>query len=60
MPASEALIPRQRGTAGTAEPGQQTKGEPDGDGNATVAIAAVFPGWLTLWLAALGDMGATA
>lgn len=24
-----------------------------------VAIAAVFPGWLTLWLAVLGDMGAT-
>jgi Cd2+/Zn2+-exporting ATPase len=24
-----------------------------------VAIAAVFPGWLTLWLAVLGDMGAS-
>ena len=24
-----------------------------------VAILAVFPGWLTLWLAVLGDMGAT-
>ncbi len=24
-----------------------------------LAIAAVFPGWLTLWLAVLGDMGAT-
>ncbi len=25
----------------------------------TVAILAVFPGWLTLWLAVLGDMGAS-
>jgi Cd2+/Zn2+-exporting ATPase len=25
----------------------------------TLAIAAVFPGWLTLWLAVLGDMGAS-
>jgi len=24
-----------------------------------IAVAAVFPGWLTLWLAILGDMGAT-
>jgi Cd2+/Zn2+-exporting ATPase len=24
-----------------------------------IAIAAVFPGWLTLWLAVLGDMGAS-
>lgn len=24
-----------------------------------IAIAAVFPGWLTLWLAIMGDMGAT-
>jgi Cd2+/Zn2+-exporting ATPase len=24
-----------------------------------VAIAAVFPGWLTLWLAVLGGMGAS-
>lgn len=24
-----------------------------------LAIAAVFPGWLTLWLAVLGDMGAS-
>ena len=24
-----------------------------------VAILAVFPGWLTLWLAILADMGAT-
>lgn len=24
-----------------------------------IAIAAIFPGWLTLWLAVLGDMGAT-
>jgi len=24
-----------------------------------VAILAVFPGWLTLWLAVLGDMGAS-
>jgi Cd2+/Zn2+-exporting ATPase len=24
-----------------------------------VAIAAVFPGWLTLWIAVLGDMGAS-
>jgi Zn2+/Cd2+-exporting ATPase len=24
-----------------------------------IAIAAVFPGWLTLWLAILGDMGAS-
>ncbi len=24
-----------------------------------VAIAMVFPGWLTLWLAVLGDMGAS-
>ncbi len=24
-----------------------------------VAIAAIFPGWLTLWLAVLGDMGAS-
>jgi Cd2+/Zn2+-exporting ATPase len=24
-----------------------------------VAIAAVFPGWLTLWLAVVGDMGAS-
>lgn len=24
-----------------------------------LAVAAVFPGWLTLWLAILGDMGAT-
>ncbi len=24
-----------------------------------VAIAAVFPGWLTLWMAVLGDMGAS-
>lgn len=25
----------------------------------TIAVLAVFPGWLTLWLAILGDMGAT-
>jgi cation transport ATPase len=24
-----------------------------------IAIAAIFPGWLTLWLAVLCDMGAT-
>ena len=24
-----------------------------------LAIAAVFPNWLTLWLAVLGDMGAS-
>ena len=24
-----------------------------------VAVAAVFPGWLTLWLAVLADMGAS-